>query len=101
MHRRYVWGKVVNRRFLIVLGVVFGLGVATLGYVVKVRLATARELQQQIELAHGEALAAHERALANTVVPTENRVPTGGNFAAALQKLGLTPSEAAGASTAA
>jgi murein DD-endopeptidase MepM/ murein hydrolase activator NlpD len=98
---RYSLGEVVNRRFLSILGVVFLVAVAVLGYVMARRLDAARSFQQQVELAHAEARAELQKVRANTVVPTENRVPPGKNFAAALQKLGLSADEASNASLAA
>jgi murein DD-endopeptidase MepM/ murein hydrolase activator NlpD len=55
------------------------------------------EWNRQVELANAEA----ERLRLSIVVPTDQRVRTGENFAAALQKLGLTPQEAADATSAA
>src|SRR6202790_794997 len=61
------------------------------------RLESRKEFQKQVELANGDA----EKIRANTIVPSEKRVPAGENFAAALEKLGLTADEAAGATGAA
>jgi murein DD-endopeptidase MepM/ murein hydrolase activator NlpD len=94
----------VNRRFLSILGVVFLVAVAVLGCVMVRRLDAARSFQQQVELARIEAeqqRAVLQKVKENTVLPTENRVPAGKNFAAALQKLGLSPDEASNASVAA
>jgi len=87
----------VNRRFLLVLAVVLLAGGLVLSYVFRLRLATAAEWDRQVQLAQAQA----QRVREQTVVPTEKRVPAGQNFAAALQKFGLTQEEAAGASAAA
>ena len=72
-------------------------GGLVLSYVFRLRLATAAEWDRQVQLAQAQA----QRVREQTVVPTEKRVPAGQNFAAALQKFGLTQEEAAGASAAA
>jgi len=79
-----------------VVGVVcFGGGV--LGYVFKMRLAATTELGRETELAREFAA----KVRAETVVPTESRVPRGDHFAAALEKFGLSHEEAALATAAA
>ena len=60
----------------------------------KQRLATAAEFDRQVNLAQEEAARIREE----TILPTEKRVPSGENFAAALQKFGLSAEEAANAS---
>ncbi|GAC1616836.1 MAG: hypothetical protein NVS9B13_02760 [Candidatus Acidiferrum sp.] len=87
----------MNRRFLIVMGIVLAAGVAVLGYVFQLRLAADAEFQREAQLAGADA----QRIREQTVVPTEKRVPAGENFAAALQKFGLSQEEAANASAAA
>jgi hypothetical protein len=87
----------VNRRFTIVVLLVCAAGAATLGYVFQKRLATAIEFDHQVELAKEEAARIREQV----IVPTEKRVAAGQNFAAALQKFGLSAEEAANASAAA
>ncbi len=72
-------------------------GGATLAYAFEQRLKSASNLVQEIRLAQEEAATIRE----NTVVPTDQRVRAGENFSAALQKFGLSPEEAAGASAAA
>jgi len=80
----------------VVVGVVcFGAGV--LGYVFKMRLAATAELGREVELAREFAA----KVRAETVVPTESRVPRGDHFAAALEKFGLSHEEAALATAAA
>jgi murein DD-endopeptidase MepM/ murein hydrolase activator NlpD len=87
----------VNRRFLIVLLLVCIAGGGALGYAFQRRLATTGEFEHQVSLAKEEA----QRIREQVILPTEKRVPSGENFAAALQKFGLSPDEAAGASAAA
>ncbi len=81
--------------FLLLL--VFAAGAATLGYVFQRRLATAAEFDHQVRLAKDEA----ERIREQVILPTEKKVPAGGNFTAALEKFGLSAGEAASASAAA
>ena len=90
-------GGNVNRKFIIILGFVFLAGGATLAYAFNQRLKTTAALDREIKLANEEAATIHEK----TVVPTDQRVRAGDNFASVLQKFGLTPEEAAGASAAA
>ena len=90
-------GGIVNRRFLLLLLFECAAGVATLGYVFQQRLATAAEFEHQINVAKAEA----QRMREQVILPTERRIPAGENFAAALQKFGLSAGEAAGASAAA
>jgi murein DD-endopeptidase MepM/ murein hydrolase activator NlpD len=87
----------LSRRFLIVLLAVLSLGAATLGYVFEGRLKTAEDLDRETHLAVDLAKQIHE----TTVVPTDQKVRAGENFAEVLQKFGLTPTEAANASAAA
>lgn len=90
-------GGIVNRRFAIVLVVVLCFGAGALAYVFRMRLAASADLQQQIKLGREEAA----RIRAQLVVPTEKKVPAGENFAAALEKFGLSHQDAANASAAA
>lgn len=83
----------MSRRFLLVCGLLLAGGISLVGYAMYERLQSKQEFQTQAELAKLDA----EKIRANTVVPTEKRVPAGENFAAALVKLGLTADEAAGA----
>jgi murein DD-endopeptidase MepM/ murein hydrolase activator NlpD len=87
----------VNRKFLLLLMILCAAGGATLGYVFKQRLATTAEFDRQVQLAKEEA----ERIREEVILPTENRIPAGENFAAALEKFGLSAQEAANASAAA
>ncbi len=87
----------MNRGFLFLLLLVLTAGAATLGYVFQGRLATAAEFDHQVKLAKDEA----ERIREQVILPTEKKVPAGGNFTAALEKFGLSAGEAASASAAA
>lgn len=87
----------MTRRFFLVLLTVFVTGAGALGYVFRQRLDAIAEFQRQAQQASEEAA----RHRAETIVPTEQRVPVGQNFAAALQKFGLSADEAANASAAA
>jgi murein DD-endopeptidase MepM/ murein hydrolase activator NlpD len=89
--------EIVNRRFLFLVLIVCGAGAATCAYVFKQRLATAAEFDRQVNLAQEEAARIREEL----ILPTEKKVPSGENFAAALQKFGLSAEEAANASAAA
>jgi murein DD-endopeptidase MepM/ murein hydrolase activator NlpD len=90
-------GGIVNRRFLFLVLFVCAAGAATLGYVFQRRITTATEFDHQLKLAKDEA----QRIREQVILPTEKRVPAGENFAAALQKFGLSAEEAANASAAA
>ena len=72
-------------------------GGATLTYAFEQRLKTTTDFDREIRDAQEVAKTIRE----NTVVPTDQRVRAGENFASALQKFGLSPEEAAGASEAA
>ncbi|HKT46729.1 MAG TPA: peptidoglycan DD-metalloendopeptidase family protein [Candidatus Acidoferrales bacterium] len=87
----------MSRSFLVVMLVVLTGGAALIGYAFQQRLATATEEENIVKLAREDAA----RYRAQVIVPTEQKVPRGGNFAVALQKFGLTAEEAAGASAAA
>lgn len=90
-------GGKLSRRFIFVLAFVFLAGSATLTFAFQQRLKTTANLDREIMLAKVEAATIHE----NTVVPTDQRVRAGDNFASVLQKFGLSPEEASGASAAA
>jgi murein DD-endopeptidase MepM/ murein hydrolase activator NlpD len=87
----------VNRKFIIVLVAVFLAGGATLAYAFQQRLKTTADFDRELRLCQEQAATIRE----NTVVPTDQRVRAGENFSAVLQKFGLSPEEAAGASAAA
>jgi murein DD-endopeptidase MepM/ murein hydrolase activator NlpD len=87
----------LSRRLTVVLLVIVALGAAVMLHALRVRHATALEYQQQIQIAQSDAAVIRQ----NTVVPSEQKVPNGKNFAAILQNLGLSTAEAANATTAA
>ena len=67
------------------------------GYLVRQRHENEKTFQDEVSLARAEA----DRIRAQVVVPTTQRLPAGQNFAGALERFGLTASEAAGATAAA
>jgi murein DD-endopeptidase MepM/ murein hydrolase activator NlpD len=87
----------VDRRFVIVAGTLIVAGIGVDGYSVRKRAAAEQEFQQQVEMARAEA----DEIRARVVVPTQGRVPAGENFAGALQRVGLSATEAADATAAA
>jgi murein DD-endopeptidase MepM/ murein hydrolase activator NlpD len=92
-----VVGKGVSSPFLCILAILVVAGGLVDGYAVGRRRAVEREYQRQAALGRGEA----DRIQAVLVLPTMKKVPAGQNFAAALEKLGLSGPEAAEATTAA
>jgi len=72
-------------------------GGSVLAYAFRQRLRAADEWSRQVALANQEA----ECIRQSIVVPRDQQVRSGENFAAALQKLGLSQDEASGATTAA
>jgi len=87
----------LNRKFVVVLFLVLLVGGVSLAYTFEQRLEAVANLNREIKLAQKQAITIRE----NTVVPTDQRVRAGENFRAALEKCGLSPGEAAGASAAA
>jgi murein DD-endopeptidase MepM/ murein hydrolase activator NlpD len=87
----------LNRSFAITALVIFILGSAIVGYVFHARFAADTESWHQAQLARAEAAQIREQA----ILPTETRLGRGENFAAALQKSGLSTADAASASAAA
>lgn len=87
----------MNRGSVIRIAIVLAAGLVVDGRAMYQHVKFVREYQQEVQAAKLYA----EEIQANTVVPTEKRVPAGENFAAALQKLGLNAQEAASASAAA
>jgi murein DD-endopeptidase MepM/ murein hydrolase activator NlpD len=87
----------VKRSFLFVLTGIAATGILVDGYAMYSHFAAVDSLQKQEQLA-----AADTRKFRETVVvPSENKMSAGENFSGALQKFGLSPSEAAGATAAA
>lgn len=87
----------MNRKFVFAVVAVLLAGGATLAYAFEQRLKTTASWDREVSLA-GETAAAIRK---NKVVPTDQRVRSGENFSTVLQKFGLSPQEAAGASAAA
>jgi murein DD-endopeptidase MepM/ murein hydrolase activator NlpD len=90
-------GGAVSKWFVAAVLAVLLAGGTALAYIFQQRVLASTEWNRQIELANADA----ERIRQSIVVPTDQRVRAGENFAAALQKLGLTPQEAANATVAA
>jgi Membrane proteins related to metalloendopeptidases len=87
----------VSKWFVAAVLAVLLAGGSALAYIFQQRVLASTEWNRQIELAIADA----ERIRQSIVVPTDQRVRAGENFAAALQKLGLTPQEATDATSAA
>jgi murein DD-endopeptidase MepM/ murein hydrolase activator NlpD len=87
----------VSKWFVAAVLAVLLAGGSTLAYIFQQRVLASTEWNRQVELAKVDA----ERIRQSIVVPTDQRVRAGENFAAALQKFGLTPQEAADATSAA
>jgi murein DD-endopeptidase MepM/ murein hydrolase activator NlpD len=90
-------GERVNRSSWIRIAVLIVLGVAVDAYAIHQRTEALQQFEQEVQSSKSVAAKIQD----NIVVSSENRVPARGNFAAALQKLGLSAQEAATASTAA
>jgi murein DD-endopeptidase MepM/ murein hydrolase activator NlpD len=87
----------VSRKFVAAVLLVLVAGGGVLAHAFRQRLEATTEWNHQVALATGDA----ERIRQSIVVPTDSRVRSGENFAAALQKFGLSAQEAAEASAAA
>jgi murein DD-endopeptidase MepM/ murein hydrolase activator NlpD len=87
----------VSRAFLCVLGFVVLAGAAIDGYALRQRQQADREFQEQATLARQEAA----RIRAQIVLPSASKLSSGQNFAAALQRVGLSSQEAGQATAAA
>ena len=90
-------GESLNRRFVFILLTLLAVGSATLGYVFHLRLTASEKLAREVQLAQAESA----RIRAEMILSTEEKVPAGQNFTAALEKFGLTNAEAANAAAAA
>ncbi len=90
-------GESLNRRFAFILLILFGVGAFTLGYIFRMRLTASENLDREVQLARAESA----RIRAGMILSTEEKVPAGQNFTAALEKFGLTSAEAANAAAAA
>ncbi len=87
----------MDRRFLIVTGILLTGGVVLDGYALRQRADSEAEFSQQVGLAKAEA----EKFREQVIVPTAQKMSSGENFAGALQKLGLSPEQASEATAAA
>ena len=87
----------MSKGFVAWLLIVLLAGGSSLAYIFQQRVEASAELNRQIQLANADA----EHIRQNMVVPTDQRVRAGENFASALEKLGLTQQEAADATSAA
>jgi len=87
----------LSRGFLWVLGIISVATVLLAGHIVHQRREIDKTFQTEVALARAEA----ERIRAQIIVPVTQRLPKGQNFAGALQRFGLSPMEAAGATAAA
>jgi murein DD-endopeptidase MepM/ murein hydrolase activator NlpD len=90
-------GGLLSKGFVAIVLIVLLAGGAALAYIFQQRVQASTELNRQVQLANADA----ERIRQNVVVPTDQRVRSGENFASALQKLGLTQQEAIDATSAA
>ena len=90
-------GAALSKGFVAVSLLVLLSGGAALARIFQLRVRASAEFARQIELASAEA----RRIRQSIVVPTDEPVRAGENFAAALEKLGLTQQEAADATAAA
>jgi murein DD-endopeptidase MepM/ murein hydrolase activator NlpD len=80
----------VSRVFLCVLGIVLVAGVILDGHILRQKQQVQMEFQNQVALARAEAARIREQL----VLPTTNKLSAGQNFAAALQRFGLSSQEA-------
>ncbi|HUL33828.1 MAG TPA: peptidoglycan DD-metalloendopeptidase family protein [Candidatus Eisenbacteria bacterium] len=87
----------MTRVFGSILGAVLALGVAVDGYALYQRRRVQQEFKHQVELARAES----ERILTQVILPSAKKMPSGENFARALEQFGLTPSEVNDATAAA
>jgi murein DD-endopeptidase MepM/ murein hydrolase activator NlpD len=90
-------GGAVSKWFVLAVLAVLLAGCSVLAYTFRRRVLASAEWSHQVELANAEA----ERVRQSIVVPTDQRLRAGENFAAALEKLGLSPQEASSATSAA
>jgi murein DD-endopeptidase MepM/ murein hydrolase activator NlpD len=94
---RHQLGGRVNRNSLIRIATLIVAGIAIDAYAIHQRAESSQQFEQEVQAARSSAA----KIQANIVVSSENRVPARGNFAAALETLGLSAQEAATAATAA
>lgn len=87
----------MNRRFWVLAGTLLVTGVLVDGYALAKRRQADHELERQAALAKAES----DRIRAEVVLPSARRMPSGENFAGALQGFGLSPAEVNDATAAA
>jgi murein DD-endopeptidase MepM/ murein hydrolase activator NlpD len=87
----------LSRAFLWVVGVVLVTGVVVDVHAVRQRQSAETEFQSEIVVARAEA----DRIRSQVILPTSKKLPSGENFAAALERFGLTSREAGEATAAA
>lgn len=92
-----VLGEALSRGFVIVLAFVLAAGIAVDGYALRQRRRTESGFQEQVAEARAEAA----RIQAQLVLPTTAKLPSGENFASALQRFGLNSQQADEATAAA
>jgi murein DD-endopeptidase MepM/ murein hydrolase activator NlpD len=90
-------GGSLSRAFLWVVGVVLVTGVVVDVHAVRQRQSAETEFQSEIVVARAEA----DRIRSQVILPTSKKLPSGENFAAALERFGLTSREAGEATAAA
>jgi len=87
----------VKRIIWVILAFLFVIGATVDGYAVYQRRQTGKEFERQVALAKAES----DRIRAEVVLPSARKMPSGENFAGALQRFGLSPAEVTDATAAA
>lgn len=87
----------MNRSFWVIAGTLCLAGVVVDGYTLHKHFQANQEFEKQVELAKTES----ERIRAEVVLPSARKMPSGENFAGALQRFGLSPEEVNDATAAA
>lgn len=87
----------LNRRFAFIVLILIAVGAVTLGHIFHLRLAASEKLDREVQLARAETA----RIRSEMILSSEEKVPVGQNFTAALEKFGLSNAEASNAAAAA
>jgi len=87
----------VKRIIWVILAFLLVIGATVDGYAVYQRRQTGKEFERQVALAKAES----DRIRAEVVLPSARKMPSGENFAGALQRFGLSPTEVTDATAAA
>ena len=87
----------MKRIIWVILAFLFVIGATVDGYAVYQRRQTGKEFERQVALAKAES----DRIRAEVVLPSARKMPSGENFAGALQRFGLSPAEVTDATAAA